>query len=53
MSGYGEGYQDALADVLVKWEIGGAEAARLYIHDNIADAHAIDLAKDRARDDGR
>lgn len=49
MSGYGDGYQDALSDVLVKWETEGADAARLYIHDNIADAGAIELAKERAR----
>lgn len=49
MSQYGQGYQDALADVLVKWENEGADAARLYIHDNITDARSIELAQERAK----
>lgn len=49
MSQYGQQYQVALADVLVKWEDEGADAARLYIHENITHARAVALAQERTR----
>jgi hypothetical protein len=38
---YGQGYQDALQDVLDKWNAEGAEAALKYIRDNLAAGRVV------------
>lgn len=35
MNTYGDGYQDALQEVLDKWEMDGPDAAMSYIRDNL------------------
>ena len=37
---YADGYQDALHDVLVKWQLDGPEAALTYIKDNYREENA-------------
>ena len=39
MSKYVEGYQDALCEVLAKWEDEGADAALAYVRTNMASVH--------------
>lgn len=36
---YARGYQDALAEVLAKWQDEGVEAALNYIHANLSSSH--------------